>query len=361
MKISVISNIKSFRALKNEWNALLENSSNNTLFLRWEWVFYYYDNMCNGQELLILLAKDDEGNLKGISPFILREERIVTKKIILEFIGQRYSYHLGIIADRDNRDNVYQAICDYLFENRRRWDLISFVHLSDDEMLKKNLRSHAKGLDYAWREGIQDPCKVAQIRGSFDEYISSLDNKFARKLKYKLRKIKRDFEVEVSLPENEEELMLYWGRFLDLHIKAVEDKGSTTVLSKQRCQRFYHCVAQAAYRERSLALMALKLDKEIVAMKYAIVRNRTCYFLNSGYQRVAKYSLYVLSTVLCIEKLLESGVEYFDFAGGGGYYKEKLGGVDKDGLHIQVVKPISALEQMARKIGGKIVKKVYRS
>lgn len=361
MDISVAGDIDSFRALRPEWNALLENSSNNKLFLRWEWMFHYYDNMCNGQELFILLARDDEGRLKGIAPFILREEKIITKRIFLEFIGQKYSYHLGIIADRDNRDNVHRDICDYIFKNQRRWDLISFIHLPDDETLKKHLRSRSKVCHCYWRERSWDPCKVFQIRGSLDEYISSLNNKFSKKVKYNLRRIKRNFEIEVSLPENEEELILYWDRFLDLHIKAIEGKGSTTILSKQGFQRFYHCVAYVAYREGSLALMALKLDKEIVAMKYAIVRNKTCYFLNSGYQRVAKYSLYVLSTVLCIEKLLESGVEYFDFAGGGGYYKEKLGGVDKDGLHIQVVKPISALEQMARKIGGKIVKKVYRS
>lgn len=361
MRIGVVGDKESFESLTSEWNALLENSSNNTLFLRWEWMFHYYNNMCNGQELFLMLVRDDKGHLKGIAPFILREERIITKRIFLELIGQRYSYHLGIIADRDNTENVHREVCAYLFENRRRWDLISFVHLSDDEMLKKHLRSHAKGRGYVWREGIQDPCKVVQIRGSFDEYVSSLKKAFSKALRKRLRRIKREFHVELSLAEDERELMLFWRKFLEFHIKAIDERGSATVLSKQRFQRFYHCVAQAAYREGSLALMALKLDSEIFAVKFAIVHNRTCHLLNTGYKRVAKHSLWVISTVLAIERLLESGVEYFDFGGGGGGYKEKLGGVDKGGLHIEVVKRISAFEQVTRKIGRKVVKKVKRS
>jgi len=359
MKITVVRDIDSFRALEDEWNALLENSTNNTLSLRWEWMFHYYDNMCNGQELLLLLVRDDEEHLKGIAPFILRKERIITEKTFLELIGQRYSYHLGIIANCNNRDDVYREICAHLFENRKKWDVIKFTNLSDDQVFRKHLKTHLKGRGFFWRENVQNPCKVLRIRGSFDEYISSLGKHFSNKLKYKLRRLKRDFHVELSLPENEKDLMLFWDMFVSLHIGAVTGKGSRTVLLKQQYQRFYHCVAQAAYREGTLALIALKLDNEIAAIKYAIVRNKICYFLNSGYQRVAQYSLYLLSTMLCIEKLLESGVECFDFMGGGGDHKTKLGAIDEDGLTIEVLRTISFAEIMAknalRRMAGKIM------
>ena len=109
----------------------------------------------------------------------------------MEFIGQSYSYHLGIIADGNNKDDVYQAICNYLFENRRKWDVINFMHMSDDAIFQMHLTSNLKGSSCFLREYAQDPCKVVQITGSFDEYISSLDKHFSNKLKYNLRKIKR--------------------------------------------------------------------------------------------------------------------------------------------------------------------------
>ena len=349
MKISLLRDINSFRELKDEWNALLAKSSNNPLFLRWEWMFYYYKNMCEGQELFLLLVRGDEGELKAIAPFILREERIITRKTFLEFIGQKYSYYLGIISNKDKKHDVYEAIFCYLFENKKKWDMINFIHLSEDEAFKMYLKNHSKGYGYIWREEIQDSCKVIQLQESFVEYISSLNKQFSKRLKYYLRSIKRDFDVELSLPEDEESLLLFWHKFLDLHIKRVENKESKTILSNKKFQDFYYSIAHSLYGENNLHLIALKLDKEIVAMLFGAVWNKTFYFLNIGYKEFSKYSLGFVLPVLCIEQSIKNGLEYFDFLGGGGDYKDKLGGVDRGGLKIQVLKLMPVLENITRK------------
>lgn len=358
MLITVLRDIDCFRAIKDEWNALLERSSNNTLFLRWEWIFNYYRTMCKGQELLLLLVRNDKGQLKGIAPFILREERIITKKVFLEFIGQRYSYYLGIIASCNNRDDVYQAICDYLFENRRRWDLISFIHLSDDSLFKMHLKNHAKGCGYSWRESIKDSCKIVPLQESFDEYISCLDKHFSKRLKRSFRRIKRDFHVELSIPEDEKSLNFFWRKFLELHIGRIKNKGSKTILSNKEFQEFYYSVAQAMYIEKKLCLIALKFNKEIVAILFGITWKDTFYFLNIGYKKFSRYNLAVVLPVLCIERSIKDGLEYFDALGGGGDYKEKLGGVNRGGLRVQVLKPILLLENMISSTSAKLARKL---
>lgn len=355
MAITVLDDLDSFRGIRGEWNALLENSSKNTLFLRWEWMFHYYDNMCNGQQLFILLARDDEGKLKGISPFVLREERIIAKKIFLEFIGQRYSYHLGIIADEDNRDDVYQAICDYLLENRRRWDLLHFIHLADDALFKAHLKSCAKDLGYFSQESIKDSCKVVKLKGNFDEYMSGLDKRFADRLRYYLRSLNRDHHVQLAVPADEESLQVYWRTFLDLHQTRVHNKGGQTVLSNPGFQEFYYSVARAAYNDNHLSLVALQLDGEIAAVLFGIILNNTFYFLNIGYREYSKYSLGLALPLLCIERAIKDGLQYFDFLGGGGDYKEKLGGADRGGLSIQVMRPMILLETKAREVAKKML------
>lgn len=357
MTITVVRDIDSFRALKDEWNALLENSSNNTLFLCWEWMFHYYTHMCEDQELFLLLVRNDKGELKGIAPFILREERIITKKIFLELIAQRYSYYVGIISNNDNREDVYREIFGYLFANRKSWDLINIIHLSNHEKFKMHLKNHSKEYGYLCRETIKDPCKVVRLTRSFNEYMSSLSKDISKKVKYYLRSINRDFGVEVSLPDDEVSLLASWRKFLELHESRVHSKGGKTVLSNKAFQDFYYSIAHAAYQEGNLRLTALKLDDEIAAVLFGIVWNKTFYFLNIGYREFSKYSLGLVLPVLCIEKSIESGLEYFDFMGGGGDYKEKLGGVDKGGLNIQVVKRITRLEVMAKTVAKKVLKK----
>jgi CelD/BcsL family acetyltransferase involved in cellulose biosynthesis len=349
MKLTIVKDIDSFSALEDEWNSLLENSANNTLCLRWEWMFHYYDKRCNGQDLLLFLVRDSRDQLVGIAPFILRKQRLLRKWTFLEFLGQRYSYHLGIIAHSAHRDEVYQHICDHLIKYRKKWDVLKFTNLSNDALLYKHLKTHFEKWSYFWTERIHNACKVIRIDGSFDEYISSLGKHFSKKTKYKLRKIRRDFHVGLSQPDNETDLMRSWRTFVDLHLQAVEDKGTTTVLSDPQYERFYRSVAQSAFRNGTLALIAMMLDGRIAAVKFAILRGRTCYFLNSGYERDPKYSLYLLSTMLCMEELLKSDVDRFDFMGGGGSHKDAFGATDEDGLTIEVMKTMPFVEAAIRR------------
>lgn len=358
MKITVIRDIDSFMAFKDDWNSLLENSSNNTLFLRWEWMFFYYKHMCSGQELFLLLVRNDKGELKGIAPFVLRQYRVVTKRNFLDVIGQRYSYYVGIIANSESRDDVYRAVFAYLFDNGKRWDVLNLVHLSDDVEFKTYLRQHTRGHGYCWREGIKDTCKVVRLTRSFDEYMSSLDKDTSKKVKYYLRSINRDFDVEVSLPDDEKSLLVLWRKFLELHERRVHSKGGKTVLSNKNFQEFYYSVAYNAYRERNLRLVALKLDNEVAAVLFGVVWKRTFYFLNIGYRKYSKYSLGLSLPVMCIEQSINAGLDYFDFLGGGGDYKEKLGGADRGGLSIQVMRPMILLETKAREGARKVAKKM---
>jgi len=210
------------------------------------------------------------------------------------------------------------------------------------------------------RENINNPCKVVQIIGSFAEYIASLDRHFAKELEYKLRRLKREYQVTLVVPETESDLQHMWNRFVELHVQAVEYKGASTVVSAPEYERFYYSIAEVAYREGSLALMGMKLNEEIAAVKFMVVRNKTCFLLNSGYQRGIRHSLYLLSTVLCIEKLLEKGVEYFDFMGGGGRHKTKLGGVDRSGLSIQIGRRMTMLEVMTKEGAKRIARRILK-
>jgi len=355
MKITVVTDIGSFGALRDEWNALLSTTNNDTPFLRWEWTFHYYEHMCKDQTLFLLLVRDNREALRGIAPFVLRERRIITRRVFLEFIGQNYSYYLDIIANDESGDDVAKEVVGYLFENRRRWDLINLVHLSDDAKLKTHLKTYSNAHRYCWRESIQDPCKVVKLPTSFDEYILSLDKHFSQTLKRSLRRMERDFDVELSVPEDAQSLMLLWHRFMDLHIERIQDKESTTILSNKDFQEFYFSVAQAMFREHNPCLIALRFDKQIAGVLFGITWKNTFYFVNIGYKKFSRYSLAVVLPVLCIERSIMDGLAYFDALGGGGDYKEKMGGVDRGGIKIQVLKPMPLLENMAKNMARKIL------
>ncbi|MBN1912285.1 MAG: GNAT family N-acetyltransferase [Pirellulales bacterium] len=362
MKAHAVTNVESFRALRGQWNDLLERSGHDTPCLRWEWMFSCYECLCLGQRLFLVLVEDDEGHLKGIAPFVLREERIVLRRVFLEFLGQRYSHHLGVIAHPDDQDAVCLAVCDYVFENRKQWNAVKLANASSDGMFRRRLRDCCGSNGYLRRERVSNPCKVVQLTGSFDEFLSSLEGQFRKKLRYSLGRLEREHRVELIMPKDEDTFSLIWNRFLELHQGAIKDKGSQTVLLDPRYQRFYRSVAHSAFLEGTLALVAMQLDGQIAAVKFAVVRNKTCFFLNSGYQRVPHFSLYLLSTVLCIKMLMERGIKRFDFmgGGGGGGYKEKLGGQPCDGLSIMCYPRIVFIETAGKRVFAIVSRTILR-
>ncbi|MGA2031931.1 MAG: GNAT family N-acetyltransferase [Thermoguttaceae bacterium] len=323
-------------------------------------MFPFYQHMCKNQELFLLVARGAQGEVRGIAPLVLRRERIITENTFLEFIGQRQSYYLGVIANQDACGDVYPAICDYVFENRRKWDAISLANLANDELLKENMMEKARSHNCFWHEEIRNPCKVVRLGASFDAYISSLDPHIAKKLKYCRRSMDRDHVVETTMPADEQSLNAYWRAFLELHQSRVRSKCQTTIFANHAFQEFSYSVVRAAYAEGNLRLVALKLDDEIRAVLFGVVWNKTFYFLNIGYKELSKYSLGHMLPVLCIEAAICSGLERFDFMGGGGEYKERLGGVDQGGMCLRAMKPTAFAESAARKAAEAVVKRVFR-
>ena len=74
-------------------------------------------------------------------------------------------------------------------------------------------------------------------------------------------------------------------------------------------------------------------------MLFGIVHGGAFNFVNIGFKEYSKYSLGLLLPVLCIERSIGEGLEWFDFLGGGGTYKDQLGGTDRGGGTLSVVSP----------------------
>ncbi|MBM3334885.1 hypothetical protein FJY63_09510, partial [Candidatus Sumerlaeota bacterium] len=62
--------------------------------------------------------------------------------------------------------------------------------------------------------------------------------------------------------------------------------------------------------------------------------------------------------LMYIERAIAEGMAYVDFLGGGGDHKVKLGGTDRGGLRIRVMKPMTMLEVTARACARAVAKTI---
>lgn len=126
--VKTIRDVEEFARLKDPWNTLLENTSRESTFLTWEWLFTWWNHFNNGNELCLLLAFE-ENELVGIAPMMIGCSRKhgfrVTKMTSMAFLdadvsGFIYSYH---------RCDVPQALCKQIALISHRWDLVEIAEV----------------------------------------------------------------------------------------------------------------------------------------------------------------------------------------------------------------------------------------
>lgn len=348
MNVTEINDPGRIAPLAEEWDALLARSRNNTAFLSAAWITACLRNLGGGHTPFVLAVRDDGGRLRGVAPFTLHRCRIVLRRVVLEIAGQRLSYHGGVIADPDVAGEVNAAVARHVFQQGRRWDLVRFVHLAPDPSLASAFRTGAAAAGCRWAEGREDPCKAIRLPARFDDYLAGIDRSMSKRVGYCRRSLFRDHSVDLVEAVDDASFDSLWTTFLALHRDRIESTGRTTVLARPDVQGFYRDVAGAALARRTLRLVGLRMDGEVVAVLFGIVHGGAFNFVNIGFKEYSKYSLGLLLPVLCIERSIGEGLEWFDFLGGGGAYKSQLGGTDLGGGTLSVVKPVVVPELRLR-------------
>src|SRR2546428_10216493 len=86
--IETIEDAAGFEKLRDEWDALLETSASNSLFLTWEWLYPWWKHL-SGDRTLSIVTMRSGGELVAIAPLASRSRRLarVVPFRSLEFLG----------------------------------------------------------------------------------------------------------------------------------------------------------------------------------------------------------------------------------------------------------------------------------
>src|SRR5882724_10534270 len=76
MEVSAVTTRTELEALAPEWNALLQASCADTIFLTWEYISAWLDAVAPRAELRVLAVRNGRGELVGIAPFYRRRIRL---------------------------------------------------------------------------------------------------------------------------------------------------------------------------------------------------------------------------------------------------------------------------------------------
>jgi len=324
MQTTVYTTTQGFDVLGEEWNDLLERSSTNVPFLRWEWQKTWWAHLGEGDLLLIAIRASD-GQLVGLAPLFRLDE---ITHFSLNTVGcVDVSDYLDIIVARGHEPVVFDNLLKTLSgPDVPHWDTWDLCNIPEASPTVGILSEMAQARGYVVSKSVQEVCPVVQLPTTWDEYLSALGKKDRHELRRKMRRAE-EAKVGYSITRGEESLDEDMDAFIELLIKSRPDKAE---FMDENMRAFFHAVGHAAQRAGwlQLAFAQVKGVKAAAYMNFDY-GNRVMLY-NSGFD-MEQFGHLSLGNTLAgwtIQHAIEQGRSAFDFLRGDEEYKYRLGGVD---------------------------------
>jgi CelD/BcsL family acetyltransferase involved in cellulose biosynthesis len=321
MKLETIETFEEFAAKREEWNALLESSASDCVFLTHEWLSTWWKHLAQGR--LRVLTALDRGNLIGILPVAERPAQ-VTKMMprVLQFLGSGVigSDYLDVIAMKGREDEVVAAFADHLHS---RGLMLQFSQLRGESSLASVLANHLEERAWTVAKTKLNVCPYIDLRGhTWASYLTTLGPNIRKNINRYLRNLPKTFDVRVDCVQTPAEARRALDVSIELHKKRWDATGLSEAFNSASIISFHQEFAQLAAQRGWLRLLNVWLDGTAAASLYGLRYGPTFYFYQSGFDPVySKHSVGVATMGLAIKTAIEEGASEYDFLHGNEEYK----------------------------------------
>lgn len=327
MKVETHQDAQVFDRLEDEWNALLDDTRPEALFLNTAWQRLWWGCLGRG-DLNVLTARDDAGQLLGIAPLFLEGSQ-----------GNRTWRTIGCIDVGDYLDLIYapsqaepvlRAFLDTLAsDDAPAWDAMELCSFRADSPTLKVLPDLARARGWQVETRVQDVAPVITLPGDLETYMEALDGKQRRELRRKWRRAEAwEGGIEWYAVGPQHDLAVETENFLSL--MAMSDPEKAAFLEDPGNGEFFRELILLAAEKGWLHLEFLLVEGQPAAGLLNLMVGDRQMVYNSGlnYQDFGAVSPGWVLFGYSIAKAIERGLSHYDFLRGGEDYKYRLGGQD---------------------------------
>lgn len=307
IRVEEINSFKDFLSIKEEWNDLLENSPNDMVFLRHEWIKVWWESFGRNKRLTILLARDKD-ELLAIAP-------LMYKNILkIGFIENSHTPRTDFILGKRPTDGI-EAILRYLC--KKNWYLLELKRIPATSPTIKILEDLTEVMNFPTKVMPSSYSTICiPITGTnWNEFYGSLSKKFRRNLKVKDKRLEELGEVRYERITNPTELNNLLNECFQVASRSWQGKKGTAI-SSRRDYHFYSNLAGEFGKKGWININLLKIDGKPLSFAYGVVYKKRLDLLKIGFDE--EYSSYSPGRQLIkrvLEKSFEERLEKFDFTG----------------------------------------------
>lgn len=325
LRITEVKKKEEFYFLRDTWNKILSKSTQDTIFLTWEWLYTWWKMYSSGKQLHILLLQETDGHIIGIAPFYTTFEKVFGVPMrVLKLIGSEEvcSEYLDIISQKDRASEVIKTTANYLQKRLVDCDFFYFKDVREDSIINDVLTQLKQDSNLIYQDRVQTTNPFISLPEREDIFIASLSHNKRSAIKRKEKKLAREHGFLYSTLNNEKHLEEAFHNFVALHQKLWESRGFPGMFKRQNFFRFHETIAKRFVENGWLRLYFLSLNGKPVASLYGFQYRDKFYYYQSGFD--PDWKIYGVGKILLnhtIREAIRGKLNEYDFLRGEADYK----------------------------------------
>jgi CelD/BcsL family acetyltransferase involved in cellulose biosynthesis len=333
--IRIINTADEFTKLERVWDDLLSQSPANNYFLRWEWLWNWWQVYSNKGDKLSIFVLYNGNEITGIAPFYVRNKLIggIYPVRRLMFLGTQENDEGDVCSDY--LDIIYKNSAENEFVNR----ILTFIINNDfcDEIYISKMDNSSKTFDLIKNEsGNYNLLEIVPnefispyitLPSTWDEYLNSLSASMRYKIRNERRKLQKCTNITFKIAQNEADMKAGFEELIRLHEKRWESRGLKGAFSNHKFTMFHNRIMPEMIKKGHLEIVLLLENNQPRAVVYNISYKNKIYFYQSGIDTTArKFAFGYLLHAYCIEEAIKRGFDEYDFLPKGGMddYKDRF-------------------------------------
>jgi CelD/BcsL family acetyltransferase involved in cellulose biosynthesis len=313
----LLTSAAALEQVRPEWQRLWSEDPAATPFHAPQWLLPWWRHLGQG-ELLSLALRDDQGSLAGFAPLYIYTDRASGKRHLFP-VGIGTSDYLGLLARDGWADAVAAKVLSQVLALQDAWDVFECPQLRGQDALLRAPVACRREVS----EGEPNPVLALDTTHPPLPKAILANLRTCRNRAARTGELLYQAATAADIPE-------FLAALTRLHASRWQQRGLPGVLADDAVRAAHAEAAPLLHAAGLLRMHALRLEGEIVAVLYALLHARRCYYYIGGFDpRHAAFSPGALLLAHAIGQAMAEGATDFDFLRGAEPYKYRWGALDQ--------------------------------
>lgn len=316
---------QTFHALRSEWDALWEESTDVTHFQRWDWQYLYWKHVTPQAIPQFATLRDEQGRCRAIG-LLVRTRDPKTGLMTTGFAGgMRSDYNMFLAGNDVPIDAGVELLRAIVSRQRRRASLLALRNIPADSWTARVIEKHlTNGEGDNLFELSEGESYAIPLPRTIDEYIAGLGQRSRHAFGYDRRRITKECIVEFRVHESADHIDVLLDQ---IEMVDVARWGAESMYRRPQRRAFERSIIKALAKDGLLLVFMLYVDGKPASFALCCLVRGVVEVPRIAHDPSfpSKLSIGKVALFYAIEECIRRGYSKFDLTRGGEAYKGWLG------------------------------------